>query len=107
MTVNSIVRTVGSITFLYKSHCCVHVCAFDHISMSKCTLEVLNIIVIIFLLHFFNVLYMAFVNCAEQINKFAEEALILWVGKCTILNLFCPRLYRFHKVLFTVTQESS
>ena len=93
MTVNSIVRTVGSITFvLYKSHCCVHVCAFDHISMSKCTLEVLNIIVIIFLLHFFNVLYMAFVNCAEQINKFAEEALILWVGKCTILNLFCPRL---------------
>ena len=66
MTVNSIVRTVGSITFvLYKSHCCV--CAFDHISMLKCTLEVLNIIVIIFLLHFFNVLYMAFVNCAERI----------------------------------------
>lgn len=35
--------------------------------MLKCTIEVLNIIVIIFLLHFFNVLYMALVNCAERI----------------------------------------
>ena len=52
MTVNSIVRTVGSLTFvLYKSHCCV--CAFDHISMLKCTIEVLNIIVTIVFIAFF------------------------------------------------------
>ena len=40
------VNTVSSITFvIYKSHFCV--CAFDYIPMLKCTIEVLNVIIII------------------------------------------------------------